>query len=292
MEEEEYEKLSDNRNVKRNDPSVQTLTADDIEEMKKNDTVRGSEIIEKVKEANAGFQEKTLFSQEKYLIKKRKKHLSIIQIIKPTARTISEAYFNHGRFLGAQKASKIYNIPGIQKIGYLRPDSVAQLLNLGNITSGDNVLVHETCAGLVIGAIAERLGGRGNLLSLYTEQVVPVNNALKCFNFPETIGNTYIPIPFHQLEPLANSSLEDFTSLPDSFVFRKSKDLELLRRARTVIDKPVDSLVIVTKYETPEVLLELFKYVRGSGHIVIFHQHLEVSEPITHNSNRLTTCSL
>uniref|UniRef100_A0A7S4MKZ3 tRNA (adenine(58)-N(1))-methyltransferase non-catalytic subunit TRM6 n=1 Tax=Vannella robusta TaxID=1487602 RepID=A0A7S4MKZ3_9EUKA len=259
VEEEEYEKLSDNRNVKRNDPSVQTLTADDIEEMKKNDTVRGSEIIEKVKEANAGFQEKTLFSQEKYLIKKRKKHLSIIQIIKPTARTISEAYFNHG----------------IQKIGYLRPDSVAQLLNLGNITSGDNVLVHETCAGLVIGAIAERLGGRGNLLSLYTEQVVPVNNALKCFNFPETIGNTYIPIPFHQLEPLANSSLEDFTSLPDSFVFRKSKDLELLRRARTVIDKPVDSLVIVTKYETPEVLLELFKYVRGSGHIVIFHQHLE-----------------
>ena len=37
----------------------------------------------------------------------------------------------------------------------------------------------------------------------------------------------------------------------------------------------VDNLIIASKFNPQDVLLELFKYLRGSGNLVIFHPHLE-----------------
>lgn len=48
---------------------------------------------------------------------------------------------------------------------HLRYDTLAQMLTLGNIHAGSKVLVFETCAGLVLGAIMERMGGRCSLTS-------------------------------------------------------------------------------------------------------------------------------
>jgi hypothetical protein len=42
---------------------------------------------------------------------------------------------------------------------HLRYDTLAQMLTLGNIHAGSKVLVFETCAGLVLGAVMERMGG-------------------------------------------------------------------------------------------------------------------------------------
>lgn len=42
---------------------------------------------------------------------------------------------------------------------YLRYDTLAQMLTLANIHAGSKVLVFETCAGLVLGAVMERMGG-------------------------------------------------------------------------------------------------------------------------------------
>ena len=42
---------------------------------------------------------------------------------------------------------------------HLRYDTLAQMLTLGNIHAGGKVLVFETCAGLVLGAVMERMGG-------------------------------------------------------------------------------------------------------------------------------------
>lgn len=43
---------------------------------------------------------------------------------------------------------------------HLRYDALAQMLTLSNIHAGSKVLVFETCAGLVLGAVMERMGGR------------------------------------------------------------------------------------------------------------------------------------
>lgn len=42
---------------------------------------------------------------------------------------------------------------------HLRYDTLAQMLTLANIHAGSKVLVFETCAGLVLGSIMERMGG-------------------------------------------------------------------------------------------------------------------------------------
>lgn len=49
----------------------------------------------------------------------------------------------------------------------MRPDSLARLLTFGNIRAGSNVLVVESCSGLVVGACLERMGGVGNCVNLY-----------------------------------------------------------------------------------------------------------------------------
>lgn len=47
---------------------------------------------------------------------------------------------------------------------HLRYDTLAQMLTLANIHAGSKVLVFETCAGLVLGSIMERMGGKFLLL--------------------------------------------------------------------------------------------------------------------------------
>jgi len=46
---------------------------------------------------------------------------------------------------------------------HLRYDTLAQMLTLGNIHAGGKVLVFETCAGMVLGAVMERMGGTETL---------------------------------------------------------------------------------------------------------------------------------
>ena len=48
---------------------------------------------------------------------------------------------------------------------HLRYDTLAQMLTLANIHAGSKILVFETCAGLVLGAIMERMGGMLVLLT-------------------------------------------------------------------------------------------------------------------------------
>lgn len=48
---------------------------------------------------------------------------------------------------------------------HLRYDTLAQMLTLANIHAGSKVLVFETCAGLVLGAVMERMGGTSIVLS-------------------------------------------------------------------------------------------------------------------------------
>lgn len=44
-------------------------------------------------------------------------------------------------------------------VSYLRGDSLAQLLTLSSVKAHSRPLVVETCQGLVLGAVAERMGG-------------------------------------------------------------------------------------------------------------------------------------
>lgn len=49
---------------------------------------------------------------------------------------------------------------------HLRHDTLAQMLTLANIHAGSKVLVFETCSGLVLGAVMERMGGTSVITNL------------------------------------------------------------------------------------------------------------------------------
>lgn len=44
-------------------------------------------------------------------------------------------------------------------LSHMRYDTLAQMLTLGNIRAGNKMIVMETCSGLVLGAVMERMGG-------------------------------------------------------------------------------------------------------------------------------------
>lgn len=50
----------------------------------------------------------------------------------------------------------------------LRPDTLSQLLNYGNIMHGSNVAVVETCQGLVLACLLQRMGGMLELHVVFT----------------------------------------------------------------------------------------------------------------------------
>jgi len=48
----------------------------------------------------------------------------------------------------------------------LRIDSVSQLITMANVREGNRIIVMETCQGLLLGAILERMGGVFDVLCL------------------------------------------------------------------------------------------------------------------------------
>ena len=79
--------------------------------------------------------------QEKYKRKKAKKYTSYVTAIRPTAHSLAEFYFN--------------KIP--VKTGWLRPDSLAILLSLANISAGSRTLVVDGTGGLIAGPFLMQL---------------------------------------------------------------------------------------------------------------------------------------
>lgn len=63
----------------------------------------------------------------------------------------------------ARLICKVYQEGKPSKICHMRIESMSQLLATTNIRSGSKVAVLETCSGVLLGMILERLGGKGIL---------------------------------------------------------------------------------------------------------------------------------
>lgn len=139
---------ADNRNMAQ-DGSAQTLDADSIQQLK---TTRadGREIVGELVGNSKTFATRTAFSQQKYLAKKKRKYVPMIQILRPSARTIAHALYASDP----------------RSIAYLRIDTLAQLLAAANIQADSVPLIVGDLSGLVCGAVFERLADTGRVLVL------------------------------------------------------------------------------------------------------------------------------
>ncbi|XP_019371752.1 PREDICTED: tRNA (adenine(58)-N(1))-methyltransferase non-catalytic subunit TRM6 [Gavialis gangeticus] len=174
---------TDNRNIV-DDGKSQKLTHDDIKALK-DKGIKGQEIVQQLIENSTTFRDKTEFAQDKYIKKKKKKYEAVITIVKPSTRILSTMYYARE--------------PG--KINHLRYDTLAQMLTLGNIRAGNKMIVMETCAGLVLGAVMERMGGYGSIIQMYP-QGGPVRAATSCFGFPASFFNSLYEFPLSKVDSL------------------------------------------------------------------------------------------
>ncbi|KAM9316802.1 tRNA (adenine(58)-N(1))-methyltransferase non-catalytic subunit TRM6 [Gastrophryne carolinensis] len=178
---------ADNRNII-DDGKSQKLTRDDIEALKEKG-IKGQDIVQQLIENSTTFRDKTEFAQEKYIKKKKKKYEANITVLKPSTRILAIMYYARE--------------PG--KICQLRYDTLAQMLTLGNIHAGSKVIVMETCAGLVLGSVMERMGGYGSVIQMYPG-TGPVRAATDCFGFPKLFYKSLYEFPLSKVESLMSGT--------------------------------------------------------------------------------------
>ncbi|PON70744.1 tRNA (adenine(58)-N(1))-methyltransferase non-catalytic subunit TRM [Parasponia andersonii] len=173
------------------DNKAQSLTGEDIDAMRR-DGATGDEIVEALIANSATFEKKTLFSQEKYRIKKQKKYAPKVLVRRPFARSICEAYF------------KKYPV----RIGFLRVDTLSLLLSMANVSANSDVLVVDMVGGLLAGAVAERMGGTGYICSTYVGKTPYSMEIVRIFNFGNDICKSIVRSSLDHLSSSHNGSLE------------------------------------------------------------------------------------
>ncbi|BAM39284.1 uncharacterized protein TOT_010000743 [Theileria orientalis strain Shintoku] len=113
------------------DTRSQKLTADDINEMKKN--VNASELITAIVQNSETFQSRTSMSKEKYIRRKEFRQQCLRR--------------------------------------YMRFESLGMMLHSANVQQGHRSIVFDHSLGLITGAIAQRLQGTGKIYRLVTKGV-------------------------------------------------------------------------------------------------------------------------
>ncbi|XP_065590625.1 tRNA (adenine(58)-N(1))-methyltransferase non-catalytic subunit TRM6 isoform X2 [Cyrtonyx montezumae] len=97
-----------------------------------------------------------------------------------------------------------------KKKNHLRYDTLAQMLTLGNVRAGNKMVVMETCAGLLLGAVMERMGGYGSIIQMYPGGG-PVRAATSCFGFPKLFFSNLHEFPLSQVDSLLCGTLSTET---------------------------------------------------------------------------------
>jgi hypothetical protein len=175
----------------------QQLTKDEIILLRKQG-VSGEEIVGQLIENSATFARKTEFSQQKYIKKKKQKHVAVFTVLKPTARTLVELYYNRG-------PTKICN---------LRLDSLSQILTYCNVRAGSRLMIVESCNGLLLGAVLERLAGSGTLIHMYTGSAPSRQAVTDGFHFSDNYLSCLHSFPLSLVSSLRRPTVVDSSSMP------------------------------------------------------------------------------
>ena len=161
---ESNSELNDNRHLT-DANTAQNLTQSHLASLR-DKGIDGSEIVAQIVQNSSTFSSKTSFSQAKYINRKQLKYQTRCRMVRCNASTITEAMF-------LKEPRKILN---------MREDSLAQILSNSNISAGSRVLVIDSVMGVVVGSLAQRMGGYGEILSLYSGQQPNCLDLLQRFN--------------------------------------------------------------------------------------------------------------
>lgn len=239
--------------------------------------IQGEELVQTVVQHSSTFKDKTAFSQDKYLARKRAKFDLHVRVVQPTASSLCELYF----------------LKSPEKTMCMRIDALALLLAYSGIRSGARVLVYENCTGLVTGAVAERLGGVGALLNVFVGGNPPGLELLRMLNLSPAHTRTIVQTPIQifdtiditeptDSEPIKYRTTEDQSCSdgPQIHTPNPTRAEAIAQRVKRGVVKEwlklgVDCLVIATRYDVVKVFDTLLKYVAPSGTFAAYCTHLQ-----------------
>ncbi|KAG0164647.1 tRNA (adenine(58)-N(1))-methyltransferase non-catalytic subunit trm6 [Apophysomyces sp. BC1034] len=258
--------------------AVQTLTHEEIEKLKEEGlkgNMDANEIIQKMVESHSEFSKKTEYSKAKYIQRKKKKFLKVFTPVRPTLSSITKYFFT-------KNPDKIKN---------LRIDTLSQLLGMANIHAHSKVLVVDDTQGLIVAAVAERMGGFGTILGLH-EGESHNYDILRYMNFSKHILDTIHTVPFSRADPAdpddawEDKTEEELKELTDNAMrsyLRRKKAAEVKAHSRKLLfDGGFDGLIISSSYAPETVLQYLTKYLNGSRPVVIYSYHKEALLSASH----------
>lgn len=290
------EQVNDNRHLVDNNKS-QSLRPEELMRLRRLGT-HGSQIVDKLIENSSTFGKKTEFSKAKYVLRKQKKYQPRCRMVRCTASTICEALF----------------LKNPRQLMNMREDTLGQMLSYSNISAGCQALVFETCNGLLTGAVAERMGGYGKVISVYSGQQPTFNEMLQKFNlsfgethsikwvhsgdvFGEDVVTSNDPravdperVEREQLEwpcPLQDHTrkyLESMGPGREQTDFIKKRCARFARKLTRhtpmegkewLTERECDSVIIASKYDPTATVLGLLPYLAPSCPFVIYNEFIE-----------------
>ncbi|OAD79852.1 hypothetical protein PHYBLDRAFT_99099, partial [Phycomyces blakesleeanus NRRL 1555(-)] len=257
------ETAANNQNIV-DDTSVQLLSQEEVERLKEEGmkgNMDAAEIIRKMIESHTEFDKKTEFSKAKYIQRKMMKFLKVFTPVRPTLYSITQYFFNKNP----------------EKIRHLRIDTLSQLLNHANVRANGKILVVDDTQGLIISAVAERLGGYGTLVGLHDGKDSNYD-VLRYMNFSKHIMDTVHTVPFsmvdsekgyEEISEMTEEALRSYERKTRMYAVR-SKALQLL------VEGEFDGLIISSCYKPETVIKKLSKYILGSRPVVVYSFHKEM----------------
>ena len=195
----------------------------------------------------------------------------------------------------------------------LRDDTLAQLLGYSNVSAGCQVLLVENCSGIVTGALAQRMGGYGRILSVFSGQQPSwmemlskfnlsfvENNSIKWVHTGDVFGDgeNEEALAASEAERIDRDKLEWPCVLQDhtraymktmktekekqSFLYKRAGRFarKLTRHTATeaaqwLNSRQSDSLIIAAKYDPTETLLKMLKFLAPSCPFVVYSEFIE-----------------
>lgn len=251
---------------------------------------------------STSFNEKTEYSQEKYIKKKEKKYFDFVQIKKPTIRLLAEIFYRQDP----------------EKSLGLRLDNLSQIISYSGVNPTGNFLLYESgTSGLAPAAFLNSMGPNGSaqLIHLHPGNF-PQKQAIFALNLSDdhlkkcTSVNLYSVLrQYYQgtaeiksVEPVTDDStrkrkLDDdeidpddtnpakiqildngceSVEVPAAVEKKKQKWQEDNAEAIKYLTNKVDSLTIISKEDPLPILKELLPFVNPGRPVVMFHTCKEI----------------
>ncbi|KAK9456651.1 Gcd10p family-domain-containing protein [Dipodascopsis uninucleata] len=258
------------------DPNVQKLSMREIEELKRSSS--GEEIIRTVIKSHTAFQQKTIFSKEKY---KRRKQQKFLRRFTPSS-------------VGSCEIIEYFQYKDQNRILELTAESIGLMMSLGDIRRGGKYIVMEETGGLITGTMLERMGGDGEILFLH-ENEHPNFEVMKYMNFPESMTQKMVkslnllqlfdPDEEEEVKILSDETLASMKPSRRGQYYRKlSQHKDFTHIIEQLRDGIYDGLILATTFETEPLLEKLIPCLEGSRQIVLYNN---CKEPLISASHKM-----